>query len=52
MNELKKVKENLQEEIKSAIKKTAKKEAYALIIIDRTLNIIYSLNGPLMAVYV
>ena len=52
MNELKKAKDNLQEEIKSATKRTSEKELYALVIIDRALNIIYSLNGPLMAVYI
>ncbi len=52
MNELKKAKDSLQDEIKSAIKKTAEKEAYALVITDRVLNVIYSLNGPLMAVYI
>ncbi len=52
MNELKKEKDNLQNEIKLAIKKSTEKEAYVLVIIDRTLNIIYSLNGPLMAVHI
>jgi len=52
MNELKKAKEGLQEEIKSATKRTSEKEVYVLVIIDRALNIIYSLNGPLMAIYI
>ena len=52
MNELKKEKDKLQNEIKLVIKKTTEKEVYVLIIIDRILNIIYSLNGPLMAVQI
>ncbi len=52
INELKKFRDNLQDEIKSTIKKTKEKETYVLIIVDRVLNIIYSLNGPLMAVHI
>jgi hypothetical protein len=50
MTELKKERDELQNEIKITIKKLSDKEIFVLVIIDRILNIIYSLNGPLMAI--
>lgn len=52
MNELKKTKDHLQNEIKFSVKKGIEKEIYVLIILDRILNTIYSLNGPLMSAHI
>lgn len=52
MDEFKEMKDKFQEEIKSATKKASEKENNVLRIIDRNFNIIYSLNGPLMAVHI
>lgn len=51
MSKFKETKDRLEEEIKLMVNKSKSKEVYVLIIIDRILNIVYSLNGPLMAVY-
>jgi phosphate uptake regulator len=51
MSKLKKVKDGLENEIKTAIMKSSEKELYAIVIMDRIVNITYSINGPLMSVH-
>ena len=51
MPEFSRQKENLQKKIDNALSKCSKEEMKVLILIDRIANTIFSLNGPLMAVY-
>lgn len=52
INEFKKTKDALQSRVYSAAKNAGKQESRVIVIIDRALNIISALNGPLMAVYI
>lgn len=49
MNDFKKFKDKLQLQLNLIMKKTPKQELQVTLIIDRILNIIFDLNGPLMA---
>ncbi len=52
MSGFKETKDGIQKMIDLSLKKATKEELKAIMILDRLLNIIYSLNGPLMATYI
>ncbi len=50
--ELGEIKINLQKKLDEAAVKCSKKEIKAILLMDRILNLIFDVNGPLMAIYI